>query len=128
MRLLGVCGGARQRHLAEPDRFGRDQDAFRIHAVQDVFEAAAFLAEAIFHRNFEILDEQFVGIDGLAAHLLDLVHRDAAAIEIGVEQAQAVGRALHLFQRRGARQQQNLFGDLRGRNPDLLAVDDVFVA
>ena len=96
--------------------------------MQDVFEAAAFLAEAILERNFEILDEQFVGIDRLAAHLLDLVHGDALAIEIGIEQAQAVGRALHLFQRRGARQQQDLFGDLRGGDPDLLAVDDVFVA
>ena len=128
MRLLRIGRGARQRHLAEPDRFGRDQDALRIHAVQDVFETAAFLAEAILDRNFKILEEQFVGVDGLAAHLLDLVHRDALAVEIGVEQAQALGRGLHLFQRRGARQQQDLVGDLRGGDPDLLAVDDVFVA
>ena len=112
--LFGVGRGARQRHLAEPDRFGRDQDAFGIHAVQDVFEAAALLAEAIFDRNFKILEEQFVGIDGLAAHLLDFMNGDAAAIEIGIEQAEPVGRVFHLFQRRGARQQQDLFGDLRG--------------
>ena len=53
MRLFGVVRGARQRHLAEPDRFGGDQDALRIHAVQDVFEAAAFLAETIFQREFQ---------------------------------------------------------------------------
>ena len=77
MRLLGISGGARQRDLAEPDCFGRDQDALGIHAVQDVFEAASLFTKAILQRNFEILEEQFVGIDRLAAHLLDLVHRDA---------------------------------------------------
>ena len=120
--------GPRQRDLAEANRFGRDQDALGIHAVQDVFEAAALFAEAILDRDFKILEEQLVGIDGLAAHLLDLVHGDALLVEIGVEQAQALGRRLHLFQRRGARQQQDLVGDLGGRNPDLLAVDDIFVA
>jgi len=55
--------------------------------VQDVLEAAAFLAEAILNRDFKVLDEQFVGVDRLAAHLLDLMHRDPVAIEIGVEQA-----------------------------------------
>ena len=39
-----------------------------------------------------------------------------------------MGRVLHLFQRRGACQQQNLVGDLGGGNPDLLAIDNVFVA
>ena len=56
------------------------------------------------------------------------MNRDAAAVEIGIEKAQPVGRALHFIQRGGARQQQNLFGHLRGRDPDLLAVDDIFVA
>ena len=54
---LGVLGGARQRELAEADRFGRNQDALGIHAVQDVFEAAAFLAQAIINRDFKILEE-----------------------------------------------------------------------
>ena len=39
------------------------------------------------------VEEQLVGIDGLAAHLLDLVHRDALAVEVGVEQAQALRSA-----------------------------------
>ena len=66
--------------------------------------------------------------DGFAPHLFDLMHLDAAAIEIGVEQAQTFGRTLHLFQRGGSRQQQDLVGDLRGRNPHLGAVDDIAVA
>jgi hypothetical protein len=123
-----IIRGTRQRHLAEPDRFGGDQDALRVHAVQDVFEAAALLAKTVFHRDLKILEEQFIGVDGLAAHLLDLVHGDARSIEIGIEQAEAAGRVLHLFQRRGPRQQQYLVGDLSGGDPDLLAVDDVVVA
>ncbi|MGX1043962.1 hypothetical protein AB7M41_003668 [Bradyrhizobium diazoefficiens] len=63
----------------------------------------------------------------LAAHLLDLVDLDLLAVEVGVEQAEAVGGRAHLFQRRGARQQQDLVRDLRGRDPYLLAVDDVAV-
>src|ERR1700722_16298766 len=35
---FGVGGGTSQRELAEPDRFGGDQDAFGIHAVQNIFE------------------------------------------------------------------------------------------
>ncbi len=53
---------------------------------------------------------------------------DAAAIEIGIKQAQPLGRALYLLQRRGAGEEQNLFGDLRGGDPDFLTVDEVFVA
>ena len=83
--LLGSRGRARQSHLPQSHRLGRDQDAFRIHAVQNVFEAAAFLAEAIVKRNFKVLDEEFVGIDGLAAHLFDFMHDDAAAVEVGIK-------------------------------------------
>ena len=60
--------------------------------MQNVFEAATFLAEAICNRNFKILNEELVGIDGLAAHLFDFMDGDAAAIEIRIEQAQAMGR------------------------------------
>src|SRR5580704_8520512 len=78
--------------------------------------------------GFQNSQKQFVGIDRLAAHLLDLMDGDLATIELGIEQAQAVGRVLHLLQWHGARQHQDFFGDLRGRDPDLLAVDDIFVA
>ena len=61
----------------------------------------------------------------LAAHLRDLAHVDVAAVEVGVEQAQAVGAARDLLERRGAREDQHLVRDLRGRNPDLLARQDV---
>ena len=50
------------------------------------------------------------------------------AVEVGVEQAQAFGLALDLLERRRAREEQHLVRDLRGRDPDLLAGDDVAVA
>ncbi len=53
---------------------------------------------------------------------------DAAPVEIGVEQAQALGRLIDLLQRGRACQQQHLVGDLGGRDPHLGAVDDVAVA
>ncbi len=101
---LGVVGRARYRDMAEPDGFGRDQDALRIHAVQDVFKTPPLLAEAILNGNLEILEEQLVRVDRLATHLLDLVHRDPLAIEVRVEQAQSVGRASHIVEWRGAGQ------------------------
>src|SRR6266404_5877332 len=66
----GVGGGTRKRDLAEPDRFGGDQDALRVHAMQNIFEAAAFLAKAILDRDFKVLEKEFVGVDRLAAHFL----------------------------------------------------------
>ena len=57
----GVGGGLAQRSEAEADGFGGDQDALGVHAVQDVLEAAAFLADAVFHRNLQPVDEQLVG-------------------------------------------------------------------
>src|SRR5690242_7233259 len=125
--LPGIGGSARQRTFAEPDRFGRNQNAFRIHPVQDVLEAAPLLAQTVFYGNLEILDEELIGIHGLAAHLVDFPRRDAATIEIGVEQGEPMRRAFDLFERRRAGKQQNFFGDLRGRYPDFLTVDNVFV-
>src|SRR6266404_8138838 len=126
--FLCVGGGTRKRDLAQSNRFGGDQDALRVHAMQNIFEAAAFVAKAILDRDFKVLEKKFVGVDGLAAHLLDLMNRDAAAIEIGIKQTQPLGRALYFLQRRGAGEEQNLFGDLRGGDPDFLTVDEVFVA
>ena len=126
--LAGIARGAGERDAAEPDRLGGDQDALRVHPVQDVLEALAFLADAVLERHLEPVDEQHVRIDRVAAHLGDLAHLDGAAVEVGVEQGHALRRPRRLLDRRGARQDQHLLGDLRGRGPDLAAGDDVAVA
>ncbi len=67
-------------------------------------------------------------IDGLAPHLLDLVHGDEAAVERRIEEAQALGALGHLLERRGAREDEHFLRDLRGGDPDLGAAEDVAVA
>ncbi|HNM98400.1 MAG TPA: serine/threonine-protein kinase, partial [Marmoricola sp.] len=121
--LAGVLRGARQRRLAQAHGLGGDEDALGVHAVQDVLEAPAFLANAVLLGNLEVHEEQLVGVDALAAHLLDLAHRDALAVEAGVEQREPLRGRAHLVQRRGARQQQHQVGYLSGGDPHLLAVD-----
>ncbi len=60
-----------------------------------------------------------------AAHFRDAPDFDLGAIEIGVEQRHAVRRTLAVGLVRGARQQQDLVGDLRRRRPHLAALHDV---
>ena len=69
-----------------------------------------------------------VRIDRLASHFLDLAHLDEAAVERGIEQAQARGRLASFGDRRGARENQHFVRDLRRGNPDLGAVHDVNIA
>ena len=96
--------------------------------MQDVFEALALLADAVGDRHRQRVDEQLVGVDGAAAHLRDFADIDVAPVEVGVEQAQAIGAARDLFERRGAREDEHLARDLRGRDPDLLARKNVVLA
>ena len=84
--LLGVGGSLAQSRAAEPDRFGADQNALGIHAVQDVAKAASFIADAIFDRHLKPVDEHLIGIDRAPSHFLDLAHFDEAAVERGIEQ------------------------------------------
>src|SRR4029078_12855304 len=96
--LLGIGGSARKRRAAEPDRFGGDQHTLGIHAVQDVAEAVAFLADAVLDRNLEAVDEDLVRIDGGAAHLLYLARLDAVAVEIRIEEREpGRGTLRHFF-------------------------------
>ena len=77
-------------------------------------------------RNFgEVLDEDRVRIDRLAAHFRDQVDVDLAAVHVGVKNRHAVGRARAVFKLGGAREQHDLVGDLPGGGPHLLAIDHV---
>src|SRR5688572_15894026 len=117
--LLRVPGRARHRAAPQPDELGGDQDALRIHAVQDVLETLAFLADAIGLGHRQRVEEHLVRVDRVAAHLLDLAHLDVLAVEVRIEERQpGVGLC----------QQQHLLRDLRGRNPDLLPRNEVLVA
>src|SRR3546814_9113677 len=83
-------------------------DLFGIEAHENVFETVAFLADPVLDRDFEVIDEELVRIDAFAAHLLDFARLAAAAVEIGVEQRDAIGGPLALFARRGDRKSTRL--------------------
>ncbi|MEA3220786.1 MAG: hypothetical protein OZX49_01901 [Immundisolibacter sp.] len=126
--LPGVLGGLAQRHAADADGLGGDQDALRIQAVQQVTKALAFLADAVLHGDFQAVDEHLVRVHALAAHFLDLAHLHPGAVQVAVEQRQAVDRPGAFLQRRGAGDQQHLVRVLGVAGPHLLAVDHVTVA
>ncbi len=67
--------------------------------MQDVVEPAALFAQPVLDWNAQVVDEQLVRVDRLAAHLRDLAHLDGFAIEVAIEQAQALARRLALFHR-----------------------------
>ena len=126
--LLGVLRGPGQCCLADADCLRGDQHALGIQPVQQVVETLALFADAILERHLQAIDEHLVGVDRLATHLLDLADLDLRAVEVRVEQRQAVGRLPALLLWSGAGDQEHLVGDLRRRRPHLLAVYHVAVA
>ncbi len=102
--LLGVLRGAGERATPESHGFGGNQDALRVHAMQDVLEALALLADAVGLRDRHAIEEHLVGVDALAAELLDLAHLDMLAVEVSVEKREAIGGLAALLDRRGARE------------------------
>jgi hypothetical protein len=69
----GVVARALQRRLGGAERGRGDEDALRVQAVEQGFEALAFIADTVFERDLQPIDEQLVRVHGLARHLLDLV-------------------------------------------------------
>ena len=66
-----------QEPAAVADAFLRDQDALGVHAVEDVAEAPALLADQVLGRHFEIVEEHLVGV--VVDHRLDRPDLDAVA-------------------------------------------------
>src|SRR5512134_1272668 len=126
--LPGIRRRLAQRRAADADRLGCDQDSFRIESMKDQLEPFAFGADPVGLWYRHVVEENHVGVDGMASHLGDRPYLDMGAIEMGVEQTQALGLPLHLIERRGAREDQRRVGDLGGRDPDLLPLEDISFA
>ena len=113
---------------AVADALRGDQDALGVHAVEDVAEALALLADQVLGRHLEVVEEHLVVLWLIIASIgrisMPLPTRLA---QVDQEHRQPVGALLHLVDRRGARQQQHQVGVQRARGPHLLAVDDVAV-
>src|SRR5690606_6469914 len=118
----------RQRPATNTNTFGSNKDAFGVEAVQQHAETFAFFPDAIGLVYNKILDEDGVGIHGIAAKLVDFTDLDTIPVEIRIEQGHSVSAFLALFYWRGSRQKQQFCRLLRCCGPDLSAVDDIFVA
>ena len=88
--------------------------------MENAAEALALGADKVGGRDHHAVEEHFIEVDRVAAHFVDHADGDMAPIQVGVEQAQPMGLALDLVERRGAGEDQYLVGDLRRGYPDLL--------
>src|SRR5579864_1356377 len=87
-----VGAGARECIAPEPHGLDADQDALGIETVEQITEALALFADAIFVADEKIIDEHGVRIDGTSAHLLDAADFDLRTIESGVEKCHSIRR------------------------------------
>src|ERR1700730_2551816 len=85
--VLGVLRRTRQSYTAKSYRFGSNENALGIETVEDILEAAPFLADPIGIRDHEPVDEKLVAVDSLATHLFYFAHFYKPAIQLGIKQA-----------------------------------------
>ena len=125
--LFGVTARLVDEPFSVADTFPCDENAFGIHAGENVAKAFAFFANQIFRRHLEIVKKHFGrgmihhgadGTNGQAAAFLCLAHVDD-------EDRQSIGPLRGLFLRRRARQKNHQVGVFRAAGPYFLAVDDV---
>ena len=126
-----ALGCIRGRLVDEPapvaDALRRDQDPLRVHAVEDVAEPLALLADERVRRHLQAVDEDLRG--GVVDHRLDRADRHRSRrrgpLHVDDERREALRLLLHLLERRRPREEQHEVGVERPRRPDLLPVDDV---
>jgi hypothetical protein len=58
--LLGVFGRTVECNLAQPHRFGGNQNAFGVQSFDDVLKALALFADSVLDRDLEPLNEELV--------------------------------------------------------------------
>src|SRR5512138_1916551 len=91
--LLGVVDGTVERGPTDADRLDAREHALGVERVEDVIEAAADLTHDVFFGNLQAVDEDLVAVHGGPAELLDLLHGDPAAVELGEEQREVPQRS-----------------------------------
>ncbi|MNP12765.1 hypothetical protein D3C76_1050160 [compost metagenome] len=95
--------------------------------MKNVLETTSLLADAILDGNLQSIDEQLVGIYGLAPKLFDLAHFDLAAVQIRVKQTKALAGRFDLFDGRGTCQQHDFVRYLGRGNPYFLPIDHITI-
>ena len=100
--VVAVFSSAIDKPVAVADAFGGDQNTFRVHAVEDIAEAFALLADKVLFRNFEVVEEDLVGF--VIHHVADGAQRDSGTrvvfqpggAQIDEENGKSVGLLLHV--------------------------------
>src|SRR5690606_1840527 len=94
--FLGVVGGPAQGGAADADGGVGGDDPLGVEPGQDGLEALSDFADDVFVGNEQVVDEQLVGVDRVAAHLGDGAHGDPFAVHGREEQGEPVGLLGHL--------------------------------
>ena len=122
--LPGICCRATQRVSADANRLSSNQHALGIEAVEDIPESLAFFSNPVFVRDEEVVDKHGIGINRVAAKLVNAANLHFRSVQIRVEQRHSrrrMGRILG----RTARQQKDLVRHLPRRRPHLAPRDTV---
>ena len=126
--LLGVLGGAADEVARIAEALRGDQDALRVHAVDDIAEALAFPADQVLGRHLDVVEEHLAGV--VVQHGIDLADVDTLSLglaQIDQEHGEALRALPDLVRGRGAGEQQHQVGVQHPAGPHLLAVDDIAV-
>jgi hypothetical protein len=122
LALLGVLDAAAQRRPADAERGVGADHPLGVEPAEDGAEAVPDLADDVLVGHEQVVDEQLVGVDGVAAHLGDLADLHALAVHRREEQRQPAVFFARVA-RAGAGQQQHPLRLLRLGDPHLLARD-----
>src|SRR3546814_4485980 len=82
LALLGILGSPAQGVLPKPDRFDRNKDPLGIEAVEYIFEAPALLADQILVGHKQVVDEDGIRVDRIAAKFGDATRSEEHTSEL----------------------------------------------
>jgi hypothetical protein len=124
--VLRILRGPLDEPAAVADALGRNQDALRVQAVNQIPEALPFLADQRRGRHFQVVEKEFRR--RVIHHRANRADRQPVTdrlTQVHEQNRQALAALLYLIERRRAADEQQQIGMLGARNPDLLAADDV---
>jgi hypothetical protein len=127
LAFAGAFGGFIYEPPAVADALRRYQDTLRVHAVEDVAKAFAFLADEVLSRHPKAVEDEFVG--RVVHHHPSWLHGEAFGFpQVDEEDGEAVGAFFDFGEGRGAGEQDHEVRLLDPGDVDLAPVHHVMVA